>query len=58
MISKLQKNHNAHRPPFKIKVDQLWNKLWTGGLSNLMDALKQFSFLLFLKRLDEVEDNR
>nr|WP_262985864.1 hypothetical protein [Nostoc sp. 'Peltigera membranacea cyanobiont' 232] len=23
-----------------------------------MDALKQFSFLLFLKRLDEVEDNR
>ncbi|MBD2513145.1 hypothetical protein H6G91_39325 [Nostoc muscorum FACHB-395] len=42
----------------KSKVDQLWNKLWTGGLSNLMDALKQFSFLLLLKRLDEVEDNR
>ena len=42
----------------KSKVDQLWDKLWTGGLSNPMDAIEQFSFLLFLKRLDEAEDLR
>lgn len=45
-------------PDLKLKVDQLWDKLWTGGLSNPMDAIEQFSFLLFLKRLDEAEDNR
>lgn len=45
-------------PDLKSKVDQLWDKLWTGGLSNPMDAIEQFSFLLFLKRLDESEDNR
>lgn len=45
-------------PDLKSKVDQIWDKLWTGGLSNPMDAIEQFSFLLFLKRLDESEDNR
>ncbi len=43
-------------PNLKSKVDLLWDKLWTGGLSNPMDAIEQFSFLLFLKRLDEAED--
>jgi type I restriction enzyme M protein len=45
-------------PDLKSKVDQIWEKLWTGGLSNPMDAIEQFSFLLFLKRLDESEDDR
>lgn len=45
-------------PNLKSKVDQIWDKLWTGGLPNPMDAIEQFSFLLFLKRLDEAEDNR
>ncbi len=45
-------------PNLKSKVDQIWEKLWTGGLSNPMDAIEQFSFLLFLKRLDESEDDR
>jgi type I restriction enzyme M protein len=40
----------------RSKVDLLWNKLWTGGLSNPMDAIEQFSYLLFLKRLDEAEN--
>lgn len=45
-------------PKLKSQVDGLWDKLWTGGLSNPMDAIEQFSYLLFLKRLDEMEDNR
>src|SRR5438270_2923828 len=40
------------------QVDALWDKLWTGGLSNPMDAIEQLSYLLFLKRMDEAEDNR
>jgi len=40
------------------QVDQLWDKLWTGGLSNPLDAIEQLSYLLFLKRLDDVEDRK
>jgi type I restriction enzyme M protein len=42
----------------RSKVDRLWDKLWTGGLTNPMDAIEQFSYLLFMKRLDEQEDRR
>ena len=45
-------------PKLHAQVDQLWDKLWTGGLSNPLDAIEQFSYLLFLKRLDEAEDRR
>src|SRR6187549_2590686 len=39
-------------------VDGLWDKLWSGGLANPLDAIEQLSFLLFLKRLDETEQDR
>lgn len=42
----------------KSQVDSLWDKLWTGGLSNPLDAIEQLSFLLFLKRLDDAENQR
>jgi type I restriction enzyme M protein len=38
-------------------VDSLWDKLWSGGLANPLDAIEQLSFLLFLKRLDEREQD-
>jgi type I restriction enzyme M protein len=38
-------------------VEVLWNKLWSGGLANPLDAIEQLSFLLFLKRLDEREQD-
>jgi type I restriction enzyme M protein len=38
-------------------VESLWTKLWTGGLTNPLDAIEQLSFLLFLKRLDEREQD-
>ena len=45
-------------PKLKSQVDALWDRLWTGGLSNPLDAIEQFSYLLFMKRLDEEEDRR
>ena len=45
-------------PQLRSQVDQLWDKLWTGGLSNPLDAIEQLSYLLFLKRLDDVEDQK
>lgn len=41
----------------RSKIDGLWDKLWAGGMSNPMDAIEQLSFLLFLKRLDEREQD-
>jgi type I restriction enzyme M protein len=40
-------------PKLRSQVDQLWDKLWTGGLSNPADAIEQLSDLVFLKHLDE-----
>lgn len=45
-------------PKLKSQIDQLWDKFWAGGLANPMDAIEQFSYLLFLKRLDEAENRR
>jgi type I restriction enzyme M protein len=39
-------------------IDALWDKLWAGGLSNPLDAIEQLSFLFFLKRLDEREQDQ
>src|ERR1700681_2836998 len=39
----------------RFAVEALWDKLWSGGLANPLDAIEQLSFLLFLKRLDERE---
>jgi type I restriction enzyme M protein len=45
-------------PKLRSQVDQLWDKFWTGGLTNPMDAIEQFSYLLFLKRLDDTENRK
>ncbi len=42
----------------RSQVDQLWDKLWSGGLSNPLDAIEQLSYLLFLKRIDDEENAR
>ena len=41
----------------RASVEGLWDKLWAGGLANPLDAIEQLSFLLFLKRLDEREQD-
>jgi len=37
----------------KNKVNELWDKFWSGGLSNPIDAIQQITYLLFMKQLDE-----
>ncbi len=45
-------------PKLRAQVDQLWDKFWTGGLTNPLDAIEQFSYLLFLKRMDDGENRK
>jgi type I restriction enzyme M protein len=44
-----------HNPELKSQIDQLWNKFWAGGISNPLTAIEQITYLLFMKRLDEMD---
>jgi type I restriction enzyme M protein len=41
----------------KSKINQLWDKFWSGGISNPLQAIEQISYLIFMKRLEN-EDIR
>ncbi|UTN87176.1 type I restriction-modification system subunit M N-terminal domain-containing protein [Pseudomonas aeruginosa] len=47
-----------NNPELKSKIDQLWNKFWSGGISNPLTAIEQITYLLFMKRLDELDKKR
>src|SRR4051794_3986741 len=38
------------------RVDQLWDKFWSGGLANPLLAIDQLNYLIFLKRLEATDD--
>jgi len=44
-----------NNPELKSKIDQLWNKFWSGGISNPLTAIEQITYLLFMKRLDNLD---
>ncbi|QWT22477.1 type I restriction-modification system subunit M [Bacillus sp. NP157] len=39
----------------KSQIDQIWNAFWSGGISNPMEVIEQMTYLLFIKRLDELQ---
>ena len=47
-----------NNPELKSKIDQLWNKFWSGGISNPLTAIEQITYLLFMKRLDELDQKK
>ena len=42
----------------KNKIEQLWGKFWSGGISNPLTAIEQITYLLFMKRLDELDQKK
>lgn len=42
----------------KSKVDRLWDAFWSGGISNPLEVIEQITYLLFIKRLDEIHLTR
>lgn len=42
----------------RSKVDKLWEVFWTGGITNPLSVIEQFTYLLFIKGLDEVETTK
>ena len=42
----------------KGKIDKIWNTFWSGGISDPLRVIEQISFLLFIKRLDDIHTAR
>jgi type I restriction enzyme M protein len=43
------------------QIDRIWDAFWAGGIANPLEVIEQITYLLFLKRLDELhtaEENK
>ncbi len=38
----------------KSRIDRIWDTMWSGGISNPLSVIEQLTYLLFIKRLDEL----
>jgi len=45
-------------PAMRSRVDALWDKFWSGGIANPLTAIEQISYLLFMRRLDALDEKR
>ncbi len=39
----------------RSQIDQIWNAFWSGGIANPIEVIEQITYLLFLRRLDDLE---
>ncbi|SNU01638.1 HsdM N-terminal domain-containing protein [Ruaniaceae bacterium KH17] len=39
----------------KSKIDRVWDAFWSGGISNPMEVIEQITYLLFIRRLDDIQ---
>jgi len=37
------------------QVDRVWDAFWSGGISNPLEVIEQITYLLFLRRLDDLQ---
>lgn len=47
--------------PIKSQIDQIWNAFWAGGIANPIEVIEQLTYLLFIRRLDDLhtlEENK
>ena len=42
----------------KSKINKLWDKFWSGGLSNPITAIEQMSYLIFMRKLEDEDEKR
>ncbi|QEK11606.1 SAM-dependent DNA methyltransferase [Crassaminicella thermophila] len=41
----------------KNKVDKIWEIFWTGGITNPLSVIEQFTYLIFIKALDDKQND-
>ena len=42
----------------RSQIDRIWDAFWAGGISNPIEVIEQMTYLLFIKRLDELHTVR
>lgn len=42
----------------KNKIDRIWEIFWTGGITNPLSVIEQITYLLFIRRLDDIETKK
>jgi len=38
----------------RSQIYAIWDSFWSGGISNLLEVMEQITYLLFLRRLDDL----
>src|SRR5213083_165306 len=41
----------------KNQIDAIWNAFWSGGISNPLEVIEQITYLLFIRRLYDLQAN-
>ncbi|KAA2266998.1 SAM-dependent DNA methyltransferase [Solihabitans fulvus] len=39
----------------KSKIDRVWDAFWSGGISNPLEVIEQITYLMFIRRLDDIQ---
>ena len=39
----------------KGKIDKIWDAFWSGGIANPLEVIEQITYLLFMRRLDDLQ---
>src|SRR5437867_8346516 len=42
-------------PELKFQINRLWDRFWSGGIANPLVAIEQMSYLIFMKRLEDLD---
>lgn len=45
-------------PKLRQQIYELWTRFWSGGLTNPITAIEQITYLLFLKQLEPLDEER
>ena len=59
--STLGRTHLLITGEVRNQIDAIWDAFWSGGISNPLEVIEQITYLLFLRRLDELhtlEENK
>lgn len=48
----------SSKPEVKSKIDKLWDMFYSGGMSNPLAAIEQISYLIFMKRLEDTDNQQ
>lgn len=42
----------------KSRIDRIWDTMWAGGIANPLSVIEQLTYLLFIRRLDEIQTRK